>query len=171
MTACRGTDGSTTVTDTTGQGRSLLMVIRADGVIVDGYGRLPCCPPSKYFFKERQFIPQPTAPIEPSLCPFIKCGPCPEMRINMTTPDVTAHPRVSPACLRMQGRAHWYRKGRDQSGPKQMLEGYAGILQVDGYAVYEKFFGNHSDILLVYCMAHARRNRGGGPLCRRYEIR
>lgn len=50
-----------------------------------------------------------------------------------------------------------YRRGRDQSGPKQMLEGYAGILQVDGYAVYEKLFGNHPDILLVYCMAHARR--------------
>jgi transposase len=58
-----------------------------------------------------------------------------------------------------------YRKGRDQSGPKQMLEGYAGILQVDGYAVYEKLFGDHPNILLVYCMAHARRNRGGGPLC------
>ncbi|MDQ6482643.1 IS66 family transposase [Dyadobacter sp. LHD-138] len=50
-----------------------------------------------------------------------------------------------------------YRKGRDQSGPKQMLEGYAGILQVDGYSVYEKLFRNHPDILLVYCMAHARR--------------
>jgi transposase len=50
-----------------------------------------------------------------------------------------------------------YRKGRDQSGPKQMLEGYAGILQVDGYSVYEKLFGNHPDILLVYCMAHSRR--------------
>jgi transposase len=50
-----------------------------------------------------------------------------------------------------------YRKGRDQSGPKQMLEGYTGILQVDGYAVYEKLFSNAPDILLVYCMAHARR--------------
>ena len=50
-----------------------------------------------------------------------------------------------------------YRKGRDQSGPRQMLGGYAGILQVDGYSVYEKLFGNHPDILLVYCMAHARR--------------
>jgi transposase len=28
-----------------------------------------------------------------------------------------------------------YRKGRDQSGPKQMLAGYQGILQVDGYSV------------------------------------
>jgi transposase len=50
-----------------------------------------------------------------------------------------------------------YRKGRDQSGPRQMLEGYTGILQVDGYSVYEKLFGNHPDILLVYCMAHSRR--------------
>lgn len=50
-----------------------------------------------------------------------------------------------------------YRKGRDQSGPKQMLEGYTGILQVDGYSVYEKLFGNHPHILLVYCMAHSRR--------------
>lgn len=50
-----------------------------------------------------------------------------------------------------------YRKGRDQSGPKQMLGGYAGILQVNGYSVYEKLFGNHPDILLVYCMAHASR--------------
>ncbi|WP_262485412.1 IS66 family transposase [Dyadobacter alkalitolerans] len=50
-----------------------------------------------------------------------------------------------------------YQKGRDQSGPKQMLKGYAGILQVDGYSVYEKLFGNHPDILLVYCMAHSRR--------------
>ena len=50
-----------------------------------------------------------------------------------------------------------YRKGRDQTGPKQMLEEYTGILQVDGYVVYEKLFGNHPDILLVYCMAHARR--------------
>jgi hypothetical protein len=88
LTSYKGTDGSTTVPDTTGQGRSLLMVIRADGVIVDGYGRLPCCPPSTYFFKEREFIPRPAAPIEPSLCPFVKCGPCPEMRINMTAPDV-----------------------------------------------------------------------------------
>lgn len=50
-----------------------------------------------------------------------------------------------------------YRKGRDQSGPRQMLAGFKGILQVDGYSVYEKLFGNHPDILLVYCMAHARR--------------
>ncbi len=50
-----------------------------------------------------------------------------------------------------------YRKGRDSSGPREMLEGYAGILQTDGYKVYEKLFINHPHIILVYCMAHARR--------------
>lgn len=50
-----------------------------------------------------------------------------------------------------------YRKGRDSSGPREMLRGYSGILQTDGYTVYEKLFGNHPHIILVYCMAHARR--------------
>jgi transposase len=50
-----------------------------------------------------------------------------------------------------------YRKGRDHSGPKEMLEDYAGILQTDGYTVYEKLFASHPNIILVYCMAHARR--------------
>jgi len=50
-----------------------------------------------------------------------------------------------------------YRKGRDQSGPKEMLKGYNGILQTDGYSVYEALYGHHPHIMLVYCMAHARR--------------
>lgn len=50
-----------------------------------------------------------------------------------------------------------YRKGRDKSGPKEMLKGYCGILQTDGYSVYEKLYGKHPQIMLVYCMAHARR--------------
>ena len=50
-----------------------------------------------------------------------------------------------------------YRKSRDQSGPKEMLKDYAGILQTDGYTVYETLYGNHPHIMLVYCMAHARR--------------
>ncbi len=50
-----------------------------------------------------------------------------------------------------------YRKGRDNSGPKEMLEYFVGILQTDGYSVYEKLFANHPNILLVFCMAHARR--------------
>jgi transposase len=50
-----------------------------------------------------------------------------------------------------------YRKGRDMSGPKEILEGFTGILQTDGYKVYEVLYKNHPTIMLVYCMAHARR--------------
>ncbi|CAN5765210.1 IS66-like element ISBthe5 family transposase [soil metagenome] len=50
-----------------------------------------------------------------------------------------------------------YQKGRSTDGPKQMLAHYQGILQTDGYSVYETLFGSHADIMLVYCMAHARR--------------
>lgn len=50
-----------------------------------------------------------------------------------------------------------YQKGRDSSGPKEMLKGFKGILQTDGYKVYESLYGDHPDIALVYCMAHARR--------------
>jgi transposase len=50
-----------------------------------------------------------------------------------------------------------YRKGRGSSGPGEMLKFYIGILQTDGYSVYEKLFAKHPNIMLVYCMAHARR--------------
>jgi len=50
-----------------------------------------------------------------------------------------------------------YRKGRDQSGPKEMLSGFKGIIQTDGYIVYESLYGDHPDIHLTFCMAHARR--------------
>lgn len=50
-----------------------------------------------------------------------------------------------------------YRKGRDSSGPREMLESFIGILQSDGFSVYEKLFAKHPNIVLVYCMAHARR--------------
>ncbi|TRX54262.1 IS66 family transposase [Fulvivirga sp. M361] len=50
-----------------------------------------------------------------------------------------------------------YRKGRDRSGPREMLKGYEGILQTDGYSVYESLYGDHPSVALVYCMAHARR--------------
>lgn len=50
-----------------------------------------------------------------------------------------------------------YQKGRDSSGPKAMLAEYEGILQTDGYKVYESLYGDHPDIALIYCMAHARR--------------
>ena len=38
-----------------------------------------------------------------------------------------------------------------------MLKDFHGIIQTDGYVVYETLYGNHPDIMLVYCMAHARR--------------
>ena len=50
-----------------------------------------------------------------------------------------------------------YRKGRDQSGPKEMLAGFKGIIQTDGYIVYDSLYENHPDIHLTFCMAHARR--------------
>lgn len=49
-----------------------------------------------------------------------------------------------------------YQKGRDQSGPKTMLEGFKGTLQTDGYAAYNQF-GNGQGITLAACMAHVRR--------------
>ncbi|MEO7906098.1 MAG: IS66 family transposase [Saprospiraceae bacterium] len=49
-----------------------------------------------------------------------------------------------------------YRKGRGQSGPKEILNGYQGILQTDGWQVYDKF-ASIPGIHLVGCLAHARR--------------
>jgi len=49
-----------------------------------------------------------------------------------------------------------YRKGRGQHGPKAILAGYNGILQTDGWQVYDKF-GAVPGITLVGCLAHARR--------------
>ena len=50
-----------------------------------------------------------------------------------------------------------YRKGRDQSCPKEMLADFRGIIQTDGNTVYDSLFGSHPDIHLTFCMAHAIR--------------
>lgn len=50
-----------------------------------------------------------------------------------------------------------YRKGRDQSGPREMLADFKGIIQTDGYTVYDSLYATHPDIHLTFCMAHARR--------------
>ncbi|MFU8844934.1 MAG: IS66 family transposase [Bacteroidales bacterium] len=50
-----------------------------------------------------------------------------------------------------------YRKGRNLSGPREMLADFRGIIQTDGYKVYDSLFGSHPDIHLTFCMAHARR--------------
>jgi hypothetical protein len=50
-----------------------------------------------------------------------------------------------------------YQQGRGREGPTKMLKDYHGYLQTDGYAVYEQF-ESREDIVLVGCLAHARRN-------------
>jgi transposase len=49
-----------------------------------------------------------------------------------------------------------YQKGRDQSGPLDMLKNFTGTLQTDGYAAYNQF-GLREGIELSACMAHVRR--------------
>lgn len=49
-----------------------------------------------------------------------------------------------------------YRPGRGREGPQSILKEYKGYLQTDGYIVYEDF-NNNPDIIVLNCMAHARR--------------
>jgi transposase len=49
-----------------------------------------------------------------------------------------------------------YRRGRDRTGPSEILKDFKGHLQADGYEVYVDF-GQREDIILLHCMAHARR--------------
>lgn len=49
-----------------------------------------------------------------------------------------------------------YRPGRGREGPEDMLQGFQGYLQTDGYGAYEDF-GKRKGITLMHCMAHARR--------------
>lgn len=49
-----------------------------------------------------------------------------------------------------------YREGRGREGPLEMLEGFKGHLQTDGYNVYDHF-KNRDEITHLHCMAHARR--------------
>jgi len=49
-----------------------------------------------------------------------------------------------------------YRKGRGMQGPKELLGDYQGILQCDGYTVYDKI-GRTKGITLAGCLVHVRR--------------
>lgn len=49
-----------------------------------------------------------------------------------------------------------YRKGRGKNGPREMLSGYQGILQSDGWHVYDEY-ADVPGIALAGCLAHARR--------------
>jgi transposase len=49
-----------------------------------------------------------------------------------------------------------YQEGRGREGPLNMLDGFQGYLQSDGYNAYE-IFDQRSGVTLMHCMAHARR--------------
>jgi len=49
-----------------------------------------------------------------------------------------------------------YRKGRGVNGPKEKLEKYTGLLQSDGYGVYDKIAAKR-DLTLGACLVHVRR--------------
>ena len=49
-----------------------------------------------------------------------------------------------------------YQEGRGREGPAEVLKDFKGYLQTDGYAVYD-FFKEQKDIIVLHCMAHARR--------------
>ena len=48
-----------------------------------------------------------------------------------------------------------FRLGRDRAGPKQFLQNFRGILQTDGYQVYDKVGG--AGMVHAACWAHSRR--------------
>lgn len=50
-----------------------------------------------------------------------------------------------------------YQQGRGQEGPKKLLECFRGVLQSDGYKVYQALFKNSPHVNQLYCMAHIRR--------------
>ncbi len=49
-----------------------------------------------------------------------------------------------------------YRQGRGREGPGEMLRGFKGYLQSDGYKVYD-WFGKKREISVLNCWAHTRR--------------
>jgi transposase len=49
-----------------------------------------------------------------------------------------------------------YQESRGREGPCGILEHFQGYLQTDGYSAYE-IFDKRPDIILMHCMAHARR--------------
>lgn len=51
----------------------------------------------------------------------------------------------------------FYQKGRDHRGPKHLLELFAGVLQCDGFSVYETLSKRLEHITLMNCLSHIRR--------------
>ena len=50
-----------------------------------------------------------------------------------------------------------YQQSRDHTGPGKLLKDFHGVLQSDGYQVYQKLFKNSPRVTQLYCMAHIRR--------------
>ena len=50
-----------------------------------------------------------------------------------------------------------YRKGRSTEGPLELLAGFSGLLQCDGYKAYLSLAKKRTEIRLVSCLAHIRR--------------
>jgi hypothetical protein len=50
-----------------------------------------------------------------------------------------------------------YQKGRGQEGPGKLLVNFRGVLQSDGYQVYQALFKNSEKVNQIFCMAHIRR--------------
>jgi transposase len=49
-----------------------------------------------------------------------------------------------------------YQQGRGQNAPREFLQGYKGVLQTDGYIVYQHYYANEQ-VTHLACWAHARR--------------
>ena len=49
-----------------------------------------------------------------------------------------------------------YQRGRGKEGSREMLDGYRGYLQTDGYSVYQHY-AQKEEIVHLACWAHARR--------------
>jgi transposase len=50
-----------------------------------------------------------------------------------------------------------YDPGRNKGVPKDMLKGFKGVLQTDGYGAYQSVSKGNCDVNHLYCMAHIRR--------------
>ena len=51
-----------------------------------------------------------------------------------------------------------YQPGRDHGAPLELLEGFEGDLQTDGFSAYDTLIKKRDGINLVGCMAHSRRH-------------
>ena len=55
------------------------------------------------------------------------------------------------------GVVYFYAPGRGGHHAERFLDGFAGILQVDGYAGYHRLAGPEGRVRLAFCWSHARR--------------